>query len=156
MNRQNLKKFASQVGISEKTLKRNFGDCIYRLGRQSFIDVDTYNQVFAERAQKGRKDQQSITESNSIGRIQMNIPKKQLKIRRMHIEHADLEATAKVEKNEQKKTVLLNNARRIKIGIQNEETLLEKMFARIDELNKYETKSLLALEAGEVGGSEKK
>jgi hypothetical protein len=156
MQRALLSVFATQIGVSEKTLKRKFGDCIYRIGRQSFIDVDTFNKVFVERTQKGRKHARKITESTSIKRIQMHIPKTQLKISRMHVEYANLETATKAEPEKQRKTILQNNARRVKINIKQEETLLEKLFARIDTLIERETQTLLAFEEAGFGASEKK
>ena len=156
MQRVLLTLFASEMEMSEKTLKRKFGDCIYRIGRQSFIDVDAYNKVFAQRSAKGRQKPGKITESTSIPRIQLQIPKTQLKISMMHVVHTDLESSAKAEPENQRKTILLNKARRVKINIKKEETLLEKLFARIVYLIKCESQTLLALENAETGDSEKK
>ena len=156
MQKENLTSFATQIGVSEKTLKRKFGDCIYRIGRQSFIDVDAFNAVFITRTQKGRKHARKITKSTSIKRIQMHIPKTLLKISRMHVEHANLETATKAEPEKQRKTILQNNARRVKIGIQHEETLLDKLLARIDKLIERETDTLLSFENAGTGDSEKK
>ena len=156
MNRQNLKSFATQISVSEKTLKRKFGDCIRRIGRVSFIDVDAYNEVFPQRSQRGRKKPGKITESTSIKRIQLQIPRTRLKISRMHVEHANLETATKAEPEKQRKTILQNNARRVKINIKQEETLLEKLFARIVNLIERETDTLLAFEEVETDDSEKK
>ena len=156
MQRVLLTLFASEMEMSEKTLKRKFGDCIYRIGRQSFIDVDAYNKVFAQRSAKGRQKPGKITESTSIKRIQLQIPKTRLKISKMHVEHANLDTAAKAEPEKQGKTILQNNARRVKINIKQEETLLEKLVARIDYLIERETNTLLALEKAGTGRSEKK
>ncbi len=156
MNREHLKSFASRMGMKEKTLKRKFGDCIYRNGRQSFIDVDAFDKVFAERSQRGRKKPGKIAESTSIKRIQLQIPRTRLKISRMHVEHANLETATKAEPEKQRKTILQNNARRVKINIKQEETLLEKLFARIVYLIERETDTLLAFEEVETDDSEKK
>ena len=151
-----ISEFAKEKGYSVKTLKRRYGDLIRREGRKSFIDPTEYDKAFVDRSRKGRKEPRNITESTSIPRIQLQIPKTQLKISMMHVVHTDLESSAKAEPEKQRKTILQNNARRVQIGIKREESQLEKLFARIAYLIKRESQTLLALENAETGYSEKK
>jgi hypothetical protein len=153
MNRQNLKSFASQNGVSEKTLKRKFGDCIYRNGRQSFIDVDAFDKVFAERSLRGRRTPRKITESTSIRRIQMTIPKAQVKLAKIDITIASLEKGVKETPEGQSRKIAENELRRVKKVQHDQKTLIEKLLARVDELIDGEDQKWAALDKASVVGA---
>ena len=153
MNRQNLKSFASQIGTSEKTLKRKFGDCIHRIGRVSFIDVDAFDKVFADRSQKGRQKPRKISESKSIKRIQMHIPKAQLKLANIDITVGSLEKSVQETSDGQPRKIAENELRRVKKVQHDQKTLIEKLLARVDELIDGEHKKWAALEKASVVGA---
>lgn len=153
MQRALLSVFASQMGMKEKTLKRKFGDCIYRIGRQSFIDVDAFDKVFAERSQKGRQKPRKITESTSIKRIQMHIPKAQVKLQHFEIIVTDKENALKAAKDDQNKRVAKIELNRAKKEYRDQESLISKLLSRIEELLDLETKKWLALEKVSEAGA---
>ena len=154
MRKENLKSFAFQMGISEKTLKRKFGDCIHRIGRVSFIDVDAFDKVFAERSQKGHQKSRKITESTSIKRIQMHIPKAQVKLANIDITVGNLEKSVQETSDGQSRKIAENELRRVKKVQHDQKTLIEKLLARVTELIDGEHQNWAALEkVSEAGAS---
>ena len=151
MKKENLKVFATQLGISEKTLKRRFRDCIYRLGRQSFIDVDAFDKAFAERSIKSSDQPTKITKINSSKRIQFQIERAKVRIRKKYVEFDNLDSAATEAVDKNAKALLVNKARRVKIGIRQDETLLQKLQTKFDKFIEREAQELLALEKASVG-----
>jgi hypothetical protein len=153
MQRALLSVFASQMGMKEKTLKRKFGDCIYRSGRQSFIDVDAFDKVFAERSQRGTRTPRKITESNSIRRIQMTIPKAQVKLAKIDITVGSLEKSVQETPDGQSRKIAENELRRVKKAQRDQKSLIEKLLARVDEIIDGEHENWLALEKVSEAGA---
>ncbi|KAA3613601.1 MAG: hypothetical protein D8M58_17115 [Calditrichaeota bacterium] len=73
MNHLLLTAFSADVGISIRTLKAKYGDCIHREGRQSFIDREKFEKVFPLRSNKGTKTKATVERSPHIGQVEFHL-----------------------------------------------------------------------------------
>ena len=94
-----LRKFANDQTISEKTLKRKYGDLIHREGRQAFIDTERFEEVFPERSRTGKLSTKPVTKSNSIKRITLAISQKNKKANTLSFRMVIISKKQKAEKD---------------------------------------------------------
>lgn len=99
MKFETLTEFAKERKISEKTLKRKYGDLIHWESRQAFIDTEKFEEVFPERSRKGKRSTRPITKSVSIKRIIIAISQKVKRANKLSFEIEDISKKKKAEKD---------------------------------------------------------
>ena len=68
-----LNKFTAETKISVRTLKAKYSDCIYREGRQSFINRKQFEEVFPIRSRQGRITKRPIVKSTHLGQVEFHL-----------------------------------------------------------------------------------
>ena len=134
MKRVLLSDFKERTRLKDKTLRRKFGDCIYRIGKVYFIDEDQFDEVFAERSTKGRKNTKPIIESTSVRSIQRVIDTTDVQITVLEkdvIHLTDVEKNAKPGRA--KKLAQINLSQTVK-KLDGKKSFRQKLNERIDDL----------------------
>ncbi len=146
-----LSDFSEEVQISERTLKSKYGDCIYREGRQSFIDPDKFDKAFTERSRKGKKSKGSILKSNHLGQVDFHISalQKQIDKCKRAVARAKkfFEETEDKDAKEERAIVYLRE-KKVLVRKQDKRRVLvtrrqELIQARKEELSSYDDEGLL-------------
>ena len=149
MNRQNLNSFADQEKISPKTLKRNFSDIIYRMGRQSYIDVDAYNVLLPKRGRKVGK--QKMTPKQYRLRLD------QAEIKRERLSHVVVirEKSVKVAKDDLSKKVAMVEYHEAKSKLAKQDSIIASLTAQYNELLDKQLEKFMVPELSTAGNSPK-
>ncbi len=151
MKQENLIKFAAEVKISIRTLKAKYGDCIYREGRQTFIDRDEFESKFQERSRQGKVSKKVITKLTRISRLDFHLDRLRTQIEKykriVAMAKQKYETTKEPAEKEIKLLVYLDKQKNLRLLKVKNEKINDRKKDAIEkarlELSEYDSDGLL-------------